>query len=120
MTAVASPDVKRTLFECLWCHSVFDKNRFSSAEKESGPNCLVCGDLLERMKVDVYGTEEISRVFEDETIAGFGAKRAVPDIRWRIEPDGKTIREVEVRLGGRDAPGSSAALRGFSKTIAAA
>ena len=70
----------------------------ASADMENGPNCLVCGDLLERMEVDVYGTEEIPRVFGDETIVGFDTKRAVPDIHWQIEPDGKTIREVEVRL----------------------
>ncbi len=71
MTAVISPDVKVRFFQCLWCHSWFDNTQFSSTDLESGPHCLICGDLLERIEVGVRGTAKTPCIFQDETAVAF-------------------------------------------------
>lgn len=72
MRAAASPNANRMLFECLWCHSLFDATPFSPLDLERGPRCLICGDLLEQIEVEAFGdTEGIPGNFPDETVVGF-------------------------------------------------
>ncbi len=67
-----TPEEKKKLFECPWCHNSCDSTGFSSDEPGEKPCCPVCGEPLEEVEADASGeSAETKRTFQDEEVLDF-------------------------------------------------